>query len=405
MSVRLRIFVVVDTLPMPDRNAGDRRLLEVLSLLAKRHRVDLWAYDQVRVTSGETAVARTRIAALGVRVLPCEWKTFHRAMMVTQYHLGLFEFYSTAELFAVDFSNRQPGARVVIDSVDVHFARQEAGAMLGVLDGASAAETRRRELAAYRAADAVIAVSDDDAQVLREAGGIRQLFVVPLIVPTRERRGAPVPGELLFVGGFAHPPNVDGLLWFAREVWPIVIGQWPGATLQIVGGNAPPEIAALSELPGVTVHGRVSDVAPFLDRAAVSIAPLRYGAGMKGKVVEALSVGVPVVATRVGTQGIPTRVGTDILVSDDAVGFAEAILSLLRDPARAAVIGRSGQGTVRLFSPERVGELVDDMLDALMPRDADALRSWIRWLRSSASHAINDVRRRVTRVAGSRAGG
>jgi glycosyltransferase involved in cell wall biosynthesis len=389
---RLRVFVPLQTLPQPDENAGDRRFCALLELMARHHRVDVWL-DHLPA-SNATDHYRSLLTATGANLLPVGWSSYAWALTSTRYHIGLFEFYRMAELFAEDFRRRQPGAVVVIDSVDVHFAREAAGAELGVLDPAAARDTATRELSAYRGADAVVVVSVDDARLLEDAGGIPHLHIVPLIIPQRERPRGPRPPELLFVGSFRHLPNADGIAWFMNEVWPTIATAEPDTTLTIVGGHPPPDVLAYGQVRGVTVRGYVADLDPLVDRAAVSIAPLRYGGGVKGKVVEALASGVPVVTTPAGAQGLPVRHGSDLVVADDAMGFAQGVLSLLRDPARAERIGAAGQQAAAFCSPDRVERDVDHMMRALV-RHPQALRPRLAWLQSATMHTLGALGRRL----------
>src|SRR5262249_15068088 len=163
-------------------------------------------------------------------------------------------------------------------SVDVHFAREASAAAVGDGSPADAALTRDRELAAYRAADAVIAASDDDADLLKREGGMPPLFVVPVIVDAGVRGERPRAPMVIFVGGFSHPPNADAVRWFVGNVWPEVHRAVPGSVFQVVGSNVSPDVMALAHEPGVQVLGYVENLAPLLDDAVVSVAPLRYGA-------------------------------------------------------------------------------------------------------------------------------
>src|SRR5262249_38799860 len=140
-------------------------------------------------------------------------------------------------------------------------------------------------------------------------------------------------GSLLFVGGFQHAPNADAVLWFVREVRPRLLRIVPDIEVVLVGSSPPPEIRAFVESIGVRLTGYVPDTAPYLDRAWVSIAPLRYGAGMKGKVGEAMAAGLPVVTTSIGAEGMELEDGVTALVADTPEAFAEAVRRLCTDDA------------------------------------------------------------------------
>lgn len=340
-------------------------------MLARRHRLDLWAPDIPPTRAAIQAGYDRRLREIGVNVLNLVGTSVASALPSVNYDVGWFETYAWAALIIDEFKDRQPQAFSIVDSVDLHFLRAAGAADLGVLPRAGADEIRRHELETYRKVDAVVAVSDAEAAVLRHEFGIRQVFVIPNIVPLRPC--APRSGrlrELLFVAGFAHPPNADGLMWFMHEIWPPIVAGAPGVSLRIVGSQPPPEVLNLANRPGVRVEGYVPEVGPCLDRAAMSIAPLRYGGGMKGKVCEAMASGVPVVTTSVGIQGIPAVDGVDVLVADDPARFSAAVLSLLANPARAEEIGHSGQRLARLFTPEATQGLVHHVIDSLCDRPA-----------------------------------
>jgi hypothetical protein len=156
---------------------------------------------------------------------------------------------------------------------------------------------------------------------------------------------------LLFVGSFWHAPNVDAVLWLCREVLPLARRQLPDLHARIVGAGAPPEVRALAG-EGVEIAGQVPDLQPDLDGARVSLAPLRYGAGVKGKVGEAMAHGLPVVTTSIGAEGMGIEPGRHALVADDAEAFAAAIVCAhqdqdlwesLRDAGRELIAARQGR--------------------------------------------------------------
>jgi len=346
----MRWFVSPATLPRPDRNAGDRRLFAVLEILARRHHIDLWSPPIPLTLAAIAAGYDRRLAAIGVHCLKLSEERLTAVLNGHRYDIGWFPAYNWAELVVPTFRAAQPLAAVVVDSVDVHYARARSAAALGLVAQDEADEIARREVGLYRLADVVVAASDLDAALLR-AEGLGHVVVVPNILPIRTRAGRDgrLP-EVLFVGGFAHPPNADGIAWFLREIWQEVLAAVPNAVLRIAGSDIPQAIADLAGRV-VRIDRDVADIGPLLDQASVAIAPLRYGAGMKGKVGEALASGVPVVTTSVGLQGIPAVAGIDVLVADDPVAFAAAVVALLSDAALADAVARSGHRLASLFTP------------------------------------------------------
>lgn len=357
---KVAVLAVVPRMLRPDHSAGDLRFCRLLSLLAETFDVDLGTFEG-DPTDGPV---RTSLEVAGVRFLTAGGEAVLDALVSRPYVMVLCEFWGTAELLRPQVRWAQPGAGFVVDSVDIHFAREEAGIPLGHFKPAEVAARKTRELAVYRAADAVVVVTDEDAERLREAGPVPRLVNIPIVIEGLARRLGNRDPELLFIGGFDHHPNVDAVRWFADEVFPMVRREEPEARWLIVGSNPSAEVRALASRPGIEVVGFVPETRPYLERAAVSIAPLRYGGGMKGKVTEAMAAGLPVVTTGFGAQGIQAIDGTHLLVADSAADFAAAVVGLLRDPDRAQAIGSAAQRHIAdLCGPEavrtRIGELVD----------------------------------------------
>ena len=150
---------------------------------------------------------------------------------------------------------------------------------------------------------------------------------------------------VVFVGAMAYAPNVAAMRYFTDEVLPIVRRTRPGARLTIVGRDPAPVVRAMAS-EGVDVTGEVDDVRPYLARAAVFVAPMVSGSGIKNKVLEAMAMGRPVVATPLAIEGLPLRHGENVLVADGAAGLADAIHRLLADPGEAARIGGGGRALV-----------------------------------------------------------
>jgi glycosyltransferase involved in cell wall biosynthesis len=242
-----------------------------------------------------------------------------------------------------------PRARLVFDTVDLHYLREQRAAELeGRAELARESErTRAQEIGIMRACDVTLVVSPVEKEILStDAPGV----AVDVLSNVHEVYGCRRPfqerRDLLFVGGFQHPPNSDAVLWFAREIFPRVLEQLPDLRLHVIGSKVTPEFQALAS-KNLIVHGFVDDIAPAMDSARISIAPLRYGAGVKGKVNMAMSYGLPVVATPMAVEGMHVRTGEDVLVAMEAEAFANAIVELHGDEALWNRLSANGLANVR----------------------------------------------------------
>lgn len=174
---------------------------------------------------------------------------------------------------------------------------------------------------------------------------------------------APWLGHIVFTGVMDYFPNVDACSFFVREVLPIVRREFPNAKFTIVGAQPSQEVRELGKTVGVSVTGYVPDTRKILRTAAVSVAPLRIARGIQNKVLEALAMGVPVVATSSAAQGVDGLAGRDYLVADSAANFAETVCKLLRDPEEAREQGMRGRRFVEdSYDWEVVFEPLDRML-------------------------------------------
>ncbi|MGC4007105.1 MAG: glycosyltransferase [Pirellulales bacterium] len=314
------------------------------------------------------------------------------------------ETWKQAEPWIGDAGRLQPWSAFVVDSVDVHFVREEMEQSLGLLDAKLVAENKRRELAVYRAGDAIVVVTADDRAALLEQGIRCPIFVIPNIVPFLPRRERPRKRELSFIAGFKHRPNVDGLLWFVENCWERIRLEVPDAELTIVGSNAGESVLALAERPGITVAGFVPSTEPYLDAAAVSIAPLRYGGGLKGKVCEAMAAGVPVVGMPAALQGIPAQDRISVRIADDPITFSAAVVELLRDSVFAEKLGAEGRKVVaEICGPDVVRSAVEELMSWLAARPAPSFAQRCAWqLARRGWLTIHACRRWARRVYDSR---
>jgi putative sugar O-methyltransferase len=264
-----------------------------------------------------------------------------------------------------------PSARIVFYTVDLHFLREEREARISGDPAlvAAATESRARELASIAGSDMTIVLSTHERDILAREVPSAQVRVLPLLRDIPATLTAPGPEgrrDILFIGTYQHPPNADAAIFFAREVWPLVRARLPGARFLVVGSAVTPEVAALSVEEGVEVVGFVQDLDALMNEVRVSVAPLRYGAGLKGKVASALQVGLPTVATTIAAEGVALTHGHDILIADTPAEIAEAVLRLHEDDALWRALASNGFDFVRHeYSLEANEERVSAMLLAL----------------------------------------
>jgi glycosyltransferase involved in cell wall biosynthesis len=331
------ILFIAPRLPEYDRASGDLRLFRILGILNAGYPVfyyndGMW---ERFLKKGETKYLN-KLNELGIMVVDNEkqLKTVLQshnisAVVCEFYHLGL-KYYSQVKRYS-------PSTQFIVDSVDVHFLRERM--MADILADSSlkktSEKTKAAEVEAYNLADNVWVVSSLDRDVLvEEKVPAEKINIVPNIhtirqdVPPLERRGQKT---LLFIGGFVHQPNVDAVEFFYREILPLVVKEEPDIRLRIVGDSPPKHIMAMAG-NNVEILGYVPDTQSYLDAATVSIVPLRYGAGLKGKVGEAMSAGLPLVTTSIGAQGMSLVSGRDCFIADKPVDFTHAIVRLLREP-------------------------------------------------------------------------
>ena len=190
------------------------------------------------------------------------------------------------------------------------------------------------------------------------------MAVVPNTIDVDEYRWkGPVPDttrfDLVFTGKMDYRPNVDGVLWFAESIWPLITARRPATTWAVVGQRPHPRLAAIRELPGVSVTGRVAGVQPYLAGAAVYVMPLRVGSGTRLKVIESMAAGCAVVATNVAVEGFPVRSGYEALLADAPEAFAAAVLELLALPEQRADMGRRAVAFAERDDGRQVAPLLD----------------------------------------------
>ncbi|WP_426662740.1 glycosyltransferase [Rhodanobacter aciditrophus] len=344
-----RHILIVDALaPDPARDSGSLRLINIMRLLRELGWHVTFMADNRRADAHEIALLGT----LGVRVLCKPWtpplatwlkregSSLDAVMLCRHYvahpHLELVR-------------RLAPRARILFDTVDLHFLRERrAGEHAGNAALLRQAEaSKRRELALIRSCDTSFVVSPAECSLLAAEVPDARIELLSNVHEVFGRRAdfASRSG-LVFVGGFGHPPNIDAVHWLVEEIYPLIRAQRADIPLHLIGDIPEAQRAALAR-PGVHVHGRVPELAPWMDGCRVALAPLRFGAGVKGKINMAMSYGLPVVATTLAVEGMQLDHGHDVLLADDSRRFADAVLRLHHNEALWLQLSEASLDNVR----------------------------------------------------------
>jgi glycosyltransferase involved in cell wall biosynthesis len=245
-------------------------------------------------------------------------------------------------------------------------AQSELDLGLGNVESTHVDRFQMMETALALAADATIVVTDAEGEMLRSLVPELRTFTIPTIhrstggVKSVQNRNG-----MMFVGNFWHAPNCDAVLWFVDEILPLILQRRPQEILRVVGANMPPNIQMLNR-PGLEIVGYVEDITPFYDQTRVSIAPLRFGAGMKGKVGESAAFGVPVVGTALAFDGFSFKSGQECKIADDPETFSKAVVEMLTDNQLWRAISQSAMNaTSARCDPANVAEILREMLVSL----------------------------------------
>jgi GT2 family glycosyltransferase len=353
------VLILDSYTPRPDRDAGSVRMVHVCRIL-RRLGCQVTFLAENRAQDGEYTRA---LQVAGVEMLYHPYVLSvarHLKEAGARYDIVIMSRVDVAAAVIDTVRRYCPRARRVFDTVDLHFLRESRRA--AVTDErrlTDVEQLKARELAVARACDVTLVVSTAERDLLaREAPDVK-VEVVSLIVipePTRtpfaDRRG------IVFVANFQHPPNCDALEGYLRDVHPLVRARLPGAVLTVIGANVPDQLKRIAG-DGVRFTGPMADLRPAFAAARLSVAPLRYGAGIKGKIATSLALGVPVVTTTVGAEGMAVRHGTELLIADAPEAFADAVAAVHVDAELWASLVRHG---LRAVSAQFSGDAAREAL-------------------------------------------
>ena len=367
-GLKYRVLVLDHCTPTPDKDAGSGTVFNFILLLRENGfqvtfiPEDNFLYFQQYTRDLQRAGVETLYRPHHTSVLK------HLKEANNRYDLVVIIRPVVAERHMDAVRRLCPKAKILYHTIDLHYLRmlREAALDGGEKKKKAAQIMKASELGIIKSAAASIVVSAAEKELLeKEAPGTNiQLF--PLIMNVGEpSSGFKERSGIVFVGGYQHTPNVDAAKYFAREIFPLLRKKIPGIRFFVVGSNPPPEVMALAD-DDVVVLGFVENLEPLLDKMRVAVAPLRYGAGIKGKIISAMGLGLPGVATSIAVEGMGIRSGEEILVADTATAMADEIERLYKDEELWVRLSSAGlKFADRMFGAGAARKTMRDLLTKL----------------------------------------
>jgi glycosyltransferase involved in cell wall biosynthesis len=353
----MRIAVVSHVMPYPADSGTRIRVARIVGALRRCHDVTVLSLEPGDAAGAARALgvpvavhpARLRRGLAPVAVAPETTAAVWRA--VRGWRAEAVHLQGTFGAVAAGLQRGRHDLPAVVDEGCVHHVSYRRAALLArtplrrVRGRLRAWRLRRFERALARQADAVVAVSPDEAALVRAMAPDTRVVVAPNGVDAAALAPSPPGDAALFVGLLSYAPNRDAMTWFARDVLPRLGAGGP--EVLVAGRDPGPELESLARgTPRLRLLGFVPDLAPLYARAGVFVNPMRGGGGTRLKMLEAMAAGKAVVSTAIGAEGLALTPGRDVVVADTAAEFADAVRTLLADRGRAERLGRAARALV-----------------------------------------------------------
>lgn len=371
------VLVVDHHLPMTDRDAGSVRMFHIVNILhGLGHRVTFLPDNLADIPPYGDELRKR-----GIQVIHhpyCKSVRDYLEKHGSRFDVVILSRCDFARKHIADVRRYAPQSRIIFDTVDLHHLRlsREAELTQDPRLRMVAEEKKMQEFELIDEADETWVVSRFEQELLQKERLDKSIEIVPTIVDVP---GSTVPFNLrqdfLFIGSFQHTPNVDAVIFFTNEVFPLVANRLSGVKFYIIGDKAPPAVIALAS-ENIVVTGLQPDVRPYFESVRLSVAPLRFGAGVKGKINQSMGFGVPVVATTIAVEGMVLTNREDILIADDPEAFASALIDLYESEELWTRISEKGvEETAARFSTGVARKQLSRLLGDNHLRSSDRRRS------------------------------
>ncbi|BAG05141.1 glycosyl transferase family 2 [Microcystis aeruginosa NIES-843] len=363
------ILVIDSYVPLYDRESGCVRLLNILKLLLNLGYSVIFFPDNGYPEQPYTSV----LQQLGIEVIYGTPQRYNLEEKLIKY-LPLIDgvWLCRPELCDkyMDLIRLKTKAPIIYDTIDLHFLRLKR--QKDYLDTSyqntswSWQTYQKLELNYANQAEATVVVTEDEKQVLSSLG-VKNVWVIPNIheeISLSEKVAFDQRAGLVFIGSYNHPPNIDAVKWLCLEIMPLVWASRPDITVNLLGSNLKDEVKELAN-DQVIVTGYVPEVEPYFQKSRVFVAPLRFGAGMKGKIGQSLSLGLPTITTKIGAEGMGLIDHQDVLIADTAEEFAQAVIELYDNMELWQKLADNSLETIKRYQPATVQTNLQALLSNL----------------------------------------
>lgn len=360
----LNILYIDHYVPESDKDSGSLRTFNMLGILSyMKNKVTLWPNNLKKTLPYVTELQQKGIEVVYGRnnfdrFLDERKNVFDVAILTRPY---------IAVKYIDKIKEKMPNCRIIFDTMDLHYLRMERqAAIVEKKQAAQAVMMKKLEFSLIRKSDLTILTSPIEYNILNKEDLQSTFAILPNIHAELEKQVEPFEkrNDIMFIGGFLHDPNIDAIRYFIKEIWPTIKEKIPDVKLFIIGSNPTEEVKKLST-KDVIVTGFVKDLQPYYDKCKIMIAPLRYGAGIKGKITQSLTKGLPLITTPIGAEGMDLEDGKHCMISENSKGFAEKAIQVYNDDKLWSKLSENGMQIAQDYSAEKAKACFEKMFSFL----------------------------------------
>ncbi len=363
----LNVLFIGDVVPEPDKDSGALRAYSILCILSHmKNKVTLWP-DSLKYSHPYVKELQQK----GIEVI-YGLQNFNNFLKKRKklYDVVILSRPSVSKNYIDAIKKHIPNAKVIYDTVDLHFLRMgRQKTFEKKISEKEISQMHELEWNLMKKSDITILTSYAEGQLLHQEDNSIKLAILPNIHSENENvESFEARKDMFFLGGFQHKPNIDAVKYLVCEIWPIIKSELPGVKLYIIGSHPTEDIKKYSS-DDIVITGFIEDISPYFRKCKVMLAPLRYGAGVKGKITQSLSLGLPVVTTNIGAEGINFTDNQNVMLAEIPEKFAEKAIKLYQDSNLWNSLSKNSLDLAKEHSPEKARACLTSMLSSILNKE------------------------------------